>query len=144
MKILLSLLFVLTLANTTPNEWGKNFEQAKTEATQNNKRILINFSGSDWCIPCIKMKKDVFETTKFMEYAQQHLILVRADFPRLKKNQLDKAQVKINEALADRYNAEGEFPMTVLTDATGKVLKTWHGYAGMSPEKFIAEVELTK
>ena len=109
-------------------EWQLNFDQAKTEARQSHKLILLNFSGSDWCGPCIKLKQDVFGATDFQQFAADHLVLVRADFPRHAKNQLDKQQTARNEALAETYNRQGKFPFTVLLDAEGRVLREWDGY----------------
>ncbi|ADB37920.1 thioredoxin family protein [Spirosoma linguale] len=122
---LISLL--ISLITLAPN-WILNFDQAKTEATQSHKLILLNFSGSDWCGPCIKLKKTIFESAEFGQYADEHLVLVRADFPRLSKNQLDARQTAHNESLAEKYNKQGKFPFTVLLDASGKVLKEWDGY----------------
>ena len=70
----------------------------------------------------------------------RHLLLVRADFPRQKKNQLPKDQVKRNEALADKYNAEGKFPFTLLVDENGKVLKTWDGFPNETPDQFVWDI----
>ncbi|MCU7548004.1 thioredoxin family protein [Chitinophagaceae bacterium LB-8] len=123
-----------------PAPWLTNFDQAKTEAGQSHKYILINFSGSDWCGPCIRMKKEIFESSTFESYATEKLVLVRADFPRLKKNQLPKDQMKANEALADRYNPEGKFPFTILTDESGKILKQWEGLPNETPEQFVNEL----
>src|ERR1700761_4682965 len=108
--------------------WLGNFDDAKVEAAKDHKLILINFSGSDWCGPCIRERKEILETTPFETYAANHLVLVRADFPRQKKNQLSKEQQKLNDALADQYNADGKFPYTLLVDEHGKVLKTWDGF----------------
>lgn len=113
---------------------------AKKEAVQEHKLILINFSGSDWCGPCIRLRKEILESQTFENYAAGHLILVRADFPRQKKNQLSKEQVKLNEALADKYNAEGKFPFTLLVDENGKILKIWDGFPGVSPEEFVSQI----
>ncbi|GAB4049820.1 thioredoxin family protein [Spirosoma litoris] len=123
--VLVSLL--VGLLTTAPN-WQLNFEQAKTEAAQSHKFILLNFSGSDWCGPCIKLKKNIFESAEFGQFASEHLVLVRADFPRLSKNQLDARQTTHNEVLAETYNRQGKFPFTVLLDASGHVLKEWEGY----------------
>jgi thioredoxin-related protein len=120
--------------------WLIDFEKAKAEAAQSHKYILINFSGSDWCVPCIRMEKEIFESGDFDNYASEHLVLVRADFPRLKKHQLSKEQTKKNELLAERYNPEGKFPLTVLTDENGKVLKQWEGYPDEPAKEFIKEV----
>ena len=133
---------VLGVAFATP-EWLVNFDIARDAAVAQNKFILLNFSGSDWCGPCIKMKKEVFESEAFLSLAEEHLILVRADFPRSKKNQLSNDQTKHNEALAEKYNPEGKFPFTVLLDSKGKVLKKWDGYIFSSQDSFIADLKDT-
>lgn len=126
MKLLVASFF-LFLFSASP-QWQLNFEQAKAEAEKSHKLILVNFSGSDWCGPCIKLKKDVFESDAFQALAADRLVLVRADFPRLSKNQLSAQQTAHNEALAEKYNRQGKFPFTVLLDASGKVLQEWDGY----------------
>ena len=120
--------------------WLGNFNKAKIEATKEHKLILINFSGSDWCGPCIRLKNEIFESKVFEDYASNKLVLVRADFPREKKNQLDPEQVKRNEILADKYNPDGKFPFTLLVDEQGKILKEWDGFPNESPEKFILQI----
>jgi len=137
MKLLL-IFFAIIL---TPNPvWMGDFEQAKTEAAKSHKLILINFSGSDWCGPCIRERKEILETETFENFASQNLVLVRADFPRQKKNQLSKDQQKLNDALADKYNADGKFPYTLLVDTNGKVLKIWDGFPDESPEAFVSQI----
>lgn len=139
MNFLLSLLLFTTFNVNSP-EWMTDFDKAKTEAAGSGKLILLNFSGSDWCIPCIRLHKEIFQTEAFEKYAEEHLILVNADFPRLKKNQLSKEQIKKNEKLADKYNAGGAFPLTLLLDADGKVLKQWNGFPKGSAEEFRGEI----
>ena len=126
MKFLI--LSLLVYASVVAPGWQLNFDQAKVEAAQSHKLILLNFSGSDWCGPCIQLKKDVFESAEFQQFAADNLVLVRADFPRHSKNQLDSRQTAHNEALAETYNKQGKFPFTVLLDASGRVLQTWEGY----------------
>ena len=125
---------------TTSVTWLGNFDTAKTQAVKEHKLIMINFSGSDWCGPCIRLRKEILESAVFENYAADHLVLVRADFPRMKKNQLSKEQVKLNDALADKYNAGGKFPYTLLVDEKGKILKDWDGYPNETPEQFVAQV----
>ena len=120
--------------------WLGDFNEATAEAAKTHKLILINFSGSDWCGPCIRERKEILETAVFEDYAAGHLVLVRADFPRQKKNQLSKEQTQRNEALADKYNAEGKFPFTLLVDEHGRIIKTWDGFPGVSPEKFVEQI----
>ena len=121
--------------------WLGDFKEAKIEAVQQHKLILINFSGSDWCGPCIRLRKEILESATFENYAADHLVLVRADFPRQKKNQLSPDQVKLNEALADKYNADGKFPYTLLVDENGKVLNQWDGFPNESAGQFITQID---
>jgi thioredoxin-related protein len=108
--------------------WQLDFDKAKTQANTEKKQILLYFGGSDWCVPCIKLKKEILETAQFQEFAQKNLVMVLADFPRKKKNMPDAKQVAKNEALAEKYNPNGSFPLMLLIDAQGKVVKTWDGY----------------
>ncbi len=138
MKLLTIAFMAFFTANVT---WLGNFDAAKTEAEQQHKLILINFSGSDWCGPCIRLRKEILESATFENYAADHLVLVRADFPRQKKNQLSKEQAKLNDALADKYNSEGKFPYTLLVDENGKVLFEWDGFPNESPDQFVSQID---
>lgn len=138
MKTLTILLFTAFISSVN---WLGDFKQAEIEAAKSHRLILINFSGSDWCGPCIRLRKEILESVAFENYASESLVLVRADFPRQKKNQLAKDQVKKNETLADQYNPEGKFPFTVLVDEHGKVLKRWDGFPNVSSEKFVDEIK---
>lgn len=120
--------------------WSTDLSKAKDEARKEHKLILLSFSGSDWCIPCIKTRKEIFDKEAFMDYAASSLVLVNVDFPRLKKNALSKEQTKQNEALADTYNKKGVFPLTLLLDAEGKVLKEWEGFPDVNPEVFVSQI----
>ena len=139
MRILLAtLVFVLCTSFTN---WETNFEKAKQQAVQEHKSILLSFSGSDWCGPCIKLHHEIFESAAFTAYAEKNLVLVNADFPRQKKNQLPKPLQQQNEKLADAYNASGSFPLTVLLGADGKIWKSWDGYPKMSIDDFVADIQ---
>jgi thioredoxin-related protein len=136
----LSMLFLSLFIAAAP-VWETDFDKAVHEAQNEHRPILLSFSGSDWCIPCIKLHKEIFESEAFISFAGSNLVLVNADFPRLKKNQLPKEQQKKNEQLADRYNPEGKFPLTVLLDENGKVIRQWEGYPKTTPEEFIAAIK---
>lgn len=124
--------FVFTLGivlfTTFANAQIHNMDEAKTIAKKENRLILIKFSGSDWCGPCILLKKTIFDSSEFQSFANEKLVLLLADFPRQKKNQLPKEQQEWNNELAEKYNPQGDFPLLVLTDVSGSVLKTWDGY----------------
>lgn len=121
--------------------WYYNLDEAKTIAQKEHRHILLNFSGSDWCGPCIRMHREIFETEVFEHMADSSLVMVNADFPRMKKNQLPAAQQQLNDAMADKYNSKGKFPYTVLLTADGKILKTWDGFPGTAPDAFAHEVQ---
>ena len=79
-------LLVLFIAFNIPTgSWLGDFNDAKTQAAKENKLILINFSGSDWCGPCIRLRHEILESSIFEDYAKDHLVLLRADFPRQKR-----------------------------------------------------------
>lgn len=139
MKFLLTILIGSLFSTNTP-VWLTDFNKARTEAATSEKYILVNFSGSDWCGPCIRLHKEVFESETFANYAQKNLVLVNADFPRLRKNQLSKEQQKLNNVLADQYNPQGHFPFTVLVDSKGTVVKTWDGYPNETADKFLSDI----
>jgi thioredoxin-related protein len=134
------LMFLLLLRLLLPPVWHYNLEEAKQIAKAKHKHILLAFSGSDWCGPCIQLHKEIFESPVFVQMADTQLVLVQADFPRLKKNKLSAAQQDLNNAAADRYNSQGKFPYTLLLDANGKVLRVWDGFPNMSPEAFTVDV----
>ena len=122
--------------------WLSDFLKARTIAKENHQMILINFSGSDWCGPCIQMHKEVFEKDDFKAFAKKNLVLLKADFPRLEKNKLSTQQLKKNNELALKYNPDGDFPLTLLLDKNLKVLKVWSGNPGLNSDEFVKEIKL--
>lgn len=142
MRISLALLVIFSIAMLSLDKaWTTDFKKGKEVAKKEHKLILLSFSGSDWCGPCIRTRKEIFDKSLFITYAASHLVLVNADFPRLKKNTLSTAQVKENESLAENFNKDGALPLTLLLDENGKILKSWKGYPGLTPEKFINEIK---
>ena len=116
-------------------------ENAKKLATENKELILLNFSGSDWCIPCIKLHKNIIETADFKKLEAENVIVyINADFPRNKKNQLTPELKKENASLADQYNSKGIFPYTLLLNSEGKVLKSWEGLPSENALAFSKEI----
>lgn len=119
-------------------QWMTDIEKAQAKAKQENKAILINFTGSDWCGFCIKLHKEVFAKPEFKEYADKNLVLVEADFPSKKK--LDPTIKAANEKLKTKYNVEG-FPTLVVLDSSGNKLGEEVGYGGGGPDKFIKTID---
>lgn len=124
-------------------DWTTNIEEAKTKASLENKKIVLVFSGSDWCAPCIKLEKNIWNSDYFITYSKENLVLVKADFPKKKSNQLPAELKNNNEQLASRYNKEGYFPLVVVLDSTGKVL-TKKGFENCSPEEYVKKLVGTK
>lgn len=109
------------LAQTAPT-WQASLPAALAEAKATQRPVLAVFSGSDWCKPCMMLKHEVFDQPEFASFAKDKFVLARFDFPRNKKNQLDKAQTKLNEQAAEQLNKEGAFPAVVVLSPEGKVL----------------------
>jgi len=124
-----------------PAGWHVNMEEARQLASQQHKHILLNFSGSDWCGPCIMLRKEVFDDPSFQSFADSTLVLVNADFPRQRKNQLSKAQQQSNDRLADQFNSQGKFPLTLLLSPDGRILKQWEGHPGLKPAEFAGQIQ---
>lgn len=120
--------------------WQSDFEKAKQLATQENKPIILIFSGSDWCAPCMKLEKEIWQSEVFKNYSDKNYILYKADFPRKKKNQPVKEQAKANKALAEQYNKKGYFPLVVVLNKNAKVLGET-GYKKMMPEVYIKHLD---
>lgn len=126
------------------SQWLTDIEVAQKQAKEENKMIFILFSGSDWCIKSMTLKKDFFEKEVFTDYASKHLVLVNADFPRLNKNQIDNEQKRKNGELAERYHFNGQCPFMVLVDAEGKVLRKWQDKPNGSVEDFVKSISYYK
>lgn len=116
--------------------WQTDLTKAKEMAAAEGKSIVLVFQGSDWCAPCIKLDKEIWSDPEFQEYAKDHFVMLKADFPRRKKNALSEEQTKANAALAEKYNQKGYFPLVVLLDPEGGVLGTT-GYKPVSVQEYI-------
>jgi thioredoxin-related protein len=139
MKLSLLMISLALSLSTYAQNWVYDFNEAKILAEQENKQILLVFSGSDWCAPCIKLDRQIWQTKVFKNHAKENLVLLKADFPKRKKNQLPKIQQDKNKALAETYNTKGYFPFVVLLDANGKVINQL-GYKNLTPTKYIEAI----
>lgn len=143
-KILTPSLFLLALivfaANTNravaaegSANWLTDFEAAKELAASEGKPMLLDFTGSDWCIWCIRLKDEVFNRQAFTDYAEADLVLVELDFPK-KKEQSDELKAQ-NAALAKEYGVRG-FPTIILLSPEGDLIgKT--GYRKGGAEAYV-------
>ena len=126
---------------TTAYSQTSMFDELKIKAKSQNKDILLVFSGSDWCAPCIQFKRRFIDSPAFKTFATEKLEVYNADFPRKKANQLTANTKAENEKLADQYNPNGNFPMILLLDSAGSIIKKWQGLPAISVEKFIKELQ---
>jgi protein disulfide-isomerase len=134
--ILLSLL--VPLAGAAESQWATDLTKAIAQAKAENKTVLADFTGSDWCTFCIKLHKDVFETRPFADYAKKNLVLVEIDFPN-KKAQSDAVK-RTNQQLQEKYKVEG-FPTVILFNGEGKEIGRETGSDGEGQKSYLARID---
>ncbi|MDF7801001.1 thioredoxin family protein [Pontiellaceae bacterium B1224] len=118
--------------------WLTDFDKAKETAKEQNKHILIDFSGSDWCGWCVKLDKEVFQKKAFKDYAEKNLVLMLADFPRDKSKQSAEV-IKQNEKLSKEFSVRG-FPTVFILGPDGNIIgKT--GYQAGGPEAYVEHIK---
>jgi protein disulfide-isomerase len=118
-------------------DWLTDAQAAQDKARQENKCVLLDFTGSDWCGWCMKLKAEVFDKPGFAQLAGEKLVLVEVDFPHHKA--LDDAQKHANERLAVKYGITG-FPTLVVLGPDGRFLGRT-GYVPGGPQAFNPSLE---
>lgn len=129
----------LVLANSA--EWKTNYERALEQAKKENKKVLLNFTGSDWCGWCKKLEEDVFSRSEFEKYAEANLVMVELDFPRTRMQSDDLK--KQNQELKAKYGTSG-FPNTIILNSDGKEIGRIDGYMEGGPAAYIKAIENMK
>ena len=126
---------VLSLADSpSDGTWETSYPTAIRRALETGKPILINFTGSDWCIWCTRLRKQVFNRGQFKKWAADSVILLELDFPRQKFQ--SKELRSQNRALKKKYGVRG-FPTVLILTHQGKVLGR-SGYRKGGPKPWIA------
>ena len=120
-------------------EFSSSWEKVLSQCEINNKPILLVFSGSDWCGPCIRLDNEVWQTPEFRVFAKQNLNMYRADFPKRKANKLNDELMAVNIQLAEKYNPKGYFPLVVLIQSN-KVLATM-GYEKIGAQGYVRKIQ---
>jgi thiol:disulfide interchange protein len=121
-------------------EWQTDYDKALATAKAQGRPVFINFTGSDWCGPCIEMHKRVFSQKEFLDYAAKNLVLVEVDYPKTKP--LSEEIKKQNERLQGEFHIDKlGFPTIALVDSSGTPLGTSTGYNGEGPADIIARIE---
>ena len=144
MNILRSLVVATTAWSLTASTfaagdlWVSDFEKAKATAAKEGKDLLIDFTGSDWCGWCIKLRKEVFDLDAFKSAGPKKFVLVELDFPQ-DKSKLTKETQEQNAKLQTQFGIQG-FPSIILADAQGRpYAKT--GYQAGGPEKYLPHLD---
>jgi len=122
-------------------EWMTDFAKAQEKAKAENKLVLVDFTGSDWCPPCKALHKNVFSSAEFAEFAKKNLVLVEVDFPR-RKEQSEQVK-KANRELAKKHEIDG-YPTVIVFDSKGKQLDKKVGYSGANAKEYVAELQKMK
>ena len=120
--------------------WYSDYELAKLDAGSNGKYVMLYFSGSDWCKPCIQLNKNILDTETFSTYATGNFVSVKLDFPKMKKNRHSRKKVIHNESLAKKYNPNGVFPLLVFLDKNEKMIG-FTGFTDVSPQMYVSIIE---
>jgi thioredoxin-related protein len=134
---ILTTLTLLSTAVAQESSWLTDFEAAKAAAKKEQKVILADFTGSDWCGWCIKLKEEVFSKPEFQKWADKNVVLLELDFPR--KTELPADLKKQNEALRKEYGVRG-YPTVLFLDAEGKQVGK-SGYVRGGPKAWIKKAE---
>jgi thioredoxin-related protein len=136
MRNVVLMCLLLLVAGPQARAWMTDLKVAQDRAYAENRLVLLNFTGSDWCGWCIKLKNEVFNTPEFNAFAERHLMLVEVDFP--KRKPLAPQQLAANKALGNRYGIQG-YPTIVLLNSKGNEVGRL-GYVQGGPKAFLAQV----
>jgi thiol:disulfide interchange protein len=123
--------------DNTLEGWSTDLDKALADAKAGKKSVLVEFTGSDWCPPCIAMRKNVFSKKEFVQAASKNFILVELDFPKADKELADK-----NKPLAEKYKIEG-FPTVILLNSEGKEFNRFFASEFPKTEDFLKHLDET-
>jgi protein disulfide-isomerase len=126
------------LARAEESGWLTDYKQAQQQAKANNKILLLDFTGSDWCGWCKKFDREVLLKPEFKDFARNNLVVVELDFPRTKPQTPELR--KQNRELAQQYEIVG-FPTILVLSADGQKLWRYDGYFPDGPAAFIAQLQ---
>lgn len=136
-KLKTSLVVLLVAASASfahAGDFLTDFETAKKKAAADKKPLLVKFTGSDWCPPCIKLNDEVFSKSSFKKAVEKDFVVVVLDFPR--KTKLPEDQAAANRKVAEKYGLKS-YPTVMLMDSKGKVFKSMSGYAGGGVDPYL-------
>jgi protein disulfide-isomerase len=136
LKYLLAMGVLLITATTHAASWVTDLNAGRAQAQKEGKFVMINFTGSDWCQYCIKLKQEVLSQPEFEAFASRNLVLVEIDFP--KRTPQAAAVQKANASLVTQYKVDG-FPTLVFLNPQGKVVHR-EGYHPVGAKAYVKEL----
>ena len=119
--------------------WLVDFEKAKAQAAKEEKSILMEFTGSDWCPPCKALAKNVLTQDVFKTEMPKNFVLLKLDSPRDKSKQTPE-EIEQYKVLAAKYSIQG-VPTIFLADAKGRPYYQTVGYSGDPADKYVANLK---
>lgn len=131
-------IFMLICTISAKGQVLQNPHTAFAQAAQTGKKIMLVFSGSDWCIPCIQFNKKILTDSTFLHFAQDSLVILEADFPQRKK--IASPLRTQYDSLAAAFNPRGSFPQVVLLSPEKKLMANVP-YQQETPAGFISTLK---
>lgn len=139
MKIFFSLVLLVASVILGHADWTTDYKSALAQAKTENKLVLLDFTGSDWCGYCKLLDQEVLTQQAFKDFAEKNYVLVTVDFPH--QTQLSDDLKQQNNSLGQQFNIEG-FPTLIVLDADGKELGRQVGYnPGSGVDTVIAKLK---
>ena len=118
--------------------WGTNLEAALTKAKEGEKMVFVDFTGSDWCPPCMALHDKVLIQEAFLSYAKENMELVVMDFPQRKQQSAE--QKAYNQSLARKHNVSG-YTTVIVFDGDGKEVHRAVGFSGQDAAGYVASLK---
>mgnify|MGYP000117875028 FL=1 len=129
--LLVALMVVGISVANAKGPWLTDIEAGVKQAKTEGKLVMVEFTGSDWCPPCMKMDKEVFSKKEFLAEAQKNYVLVKLDAPKS-----DPELEKLTKEQMMKYKVNA-FPFILLLDSEGKEFKRFPATENLTVESFI-------
>ncbi len=118
-------------------DWHQELDDALAESKTTGLPVLMLFTGSDWCPPCMALEKNVFGKSAFQTFADEKIVLMKVDKQR--RRPPGKRLAEKQDGWMRQYGVSG-YPTLLLLDGDGKLLQKF-GYGNQKEDAFIAHVD---
>ena len=115
--------------------WMSDLNEGLEKAKKEGKPVLAEFTGSDWCHPCIMMQKKVFSKKDFVSAASKDYVLVVVDSPKKDKQLASKNEKYFIE------NRVQSVPTVVIFNPDGSEKERFGASQYPSVDKFLAKIK---